>query len=326
MGASPRIAVVIVNWNETDISLVCIHSVLRAGYPNLDVVLVDNGSDDDPTEALRVFAGKVEVVRLKTNRGYGAACNEGAMRAMARDAHYVLFLNNDTTIDAATLPELLKAARTKPPAILAPMIVYADNGSRVWSAGGYLVYPWMKNFHIGQGGLARSYSVGRRVDWATGCALLVASSTYRRLGPLDEDFFLYLEDVDWCLRAATLGIETRYVPSASVRHEVSTTVMRRLPAAHVRYYAYRNYYRLAFRYAPGWARPLIAAELTWTLAKIGIRWIFFPSFRRNAYYHARTRGLLDFLRGQWGPAPASFAPEFDGLNVGIDLQKASVRQ
>jgi hypothetical protein len=90
-----------------------------------------------------------------------------------------------------------------------------------------------------------------------------------------------------------------------VRHAVSTTARLHLAPAHIRYYAYRNYYRLAFRHAPIWARPLIAMELGWTLIKIAIRTAAFPSYRRDRHYHARTRGVLDFLRGRWGQAPAA---------------------
>jgi GT2 family glycosyltransferase len=141
------------------------------------------------------------------------------------------------------------------------------------------------------------------VDWATGCALFLAAPTFRRLGPIDEGYFLYLEDTDWCLRAARLGVETWLIPGAVIRHEVSASV-RALPRAAVRYYAYRNQYRLEFRHGPAWLRPLVLLDALWTLAKAAARWLLFPSYRADAYYHARTRGVLDFLRGRWGPAPA----------------------
>src|SRR5207248_10291685 len=106
----------------------------------------------------------------------------------------------------------------------------------------------------------------RRVDWATGCALFLAAPTFRRLGPIDEDYFLYLEDTDWCLRAARLGVETWLIPGAVIRHEVSASV-RALPQAAVRYYAYRNQYRLEFRHGPAWLRPLVLLDALWTLSK-----------------------------------------------------------
>lgn len=310
----PRIAVIVCNWNEVDISVVCLRSVLAATYPNLMSVLVDNGSDEDPTEVVRSRVPSADVVRLATNRGYAAALNAGAKHAIARGAEYLLLLNNDATIDERTLPGLLTAAISRPAGIFSPMIVYAHNPAEIWSAGGYLVRPWMKNYHFGEGGSPANYAVSRTVDWATGCALFVSTQTFHRLGPLDEDFFLYLEDVDWCLRGAKLGIETRYVPEAVVRHEVSTTVARRLPA-HVRYYAYRNYYRVAFRYAPVWARPVIASEVGWTLLKITIRWALFPRYRHDFHYHARTDGVLDFLRGRWGQAPRRIQPTFARKSV-----------
>jgi GT2 family glycosyltransferase len=162
----------------------------------------------------------------------------------------------------------------------------------------------MKSFHIGQGDPSTRHHVSHPIDWTTGCAMFMSVDTYRRLGPLDEEFFLYLEDVDWCLRGAAHGIQTRFVAEAVIDHEVSMTV-RSLPPGEVRYYAYRNYYRLAFRHAPRWARPLIGADIGWTLVKIAVRWTLFPSYRRDAYYHARTWAVLDALRRRWGPSGLS---------------------
>src|SRR5439155_4666635 len=129
-----------------------------------------------------------------------------------------------------------------------------------------------------------------------------SAETWRKVGRFDEGYFLYLEDVDWCLRAADLGVPTWFLGSAVVRHEVSATVSA-LPSIVTRYYGYRNYYWLAFRHAPRWALPAIVGDLVWTLVKSALRWALFPSYRSNSYYHARTRAVLDFLRRRTGPGP-----------------------
>jgi GT2 family glycosyltransferase len=122
---------------------------------------------------------------------------------------------------------------------------------------------------------------------------------------MDEAYFLYLEDVDWCLRAARLGIETRFVPEAIVRHEVSRTLRGLEWADDVRYYAYRNQYRLAYKQGSIGARPLVVADAVWTLAKAGIRSVVSPDHRHDAHYHVRTVAVLDFFRRRWGQYPAA---------------------
>jgi GT2 family glycosyltransferase len=125
---------------------------------------------------------------------------------------------------------------------------------------------------------------------------------FGRVGPLDERYFLYLEDVEWCLRARRHGVEVWYEPDARLWHEVSAS-MEGLDPRVVRYYAYRNYYLLAFGPTPSVAKPWFAAHLLVTLAKIGIRSTFFPRYRRDDWYHARTRALLDFLLRRFGKGP-----------------------
>jgi GT2 family glycosyltransferase len=124
---------------------------------------------------------------------------------------------------------------------------------------------------------------------------------------MDEAYFLYLEDVDWCLRAARFGIDTWFVPGSVVHHEVSRTLGGKQWSDHVRYYAYRNQYRLAYRNGSIGARPVVVVDALWTLAKAGIRSIVSPAYRRDPHYHVRTRAVLDFFRGRWGPFPASSA-------------------
>jgi hypothetical protein len=243
------------------------------------------------------------VIRLRNNAGYAAACNVGISEAAGRGAEDVFLLNNDAVLEPGALECLTTVASTAPSTILAPMIVYADRPNIVWSAGGYVTRPLMKTHHIGQGDRRRSRDVTRVVEWASGCALYFSISTFLRVGPLDDGFFLYLEDADWCLKARRCGVATKVIPSACVRHDVSRTT-RKLDVATVRYYAYRNYYRFAFRHCAWWTIPVLVGDLAWTATKILLRTMLFADYRHDANYQARTRGIVDFLCGRSGPAPA----------------------
>ena len=254
---------------------------------------------------VRIELPGAQVVRLESNRGYAGGCNAGASAAMAQGVDYLFFLNNDTTIDADTLPMLLDIADQHPRSILAPKIVYADRPEVVWSAGGRASGPLLRNDHVGEGDPVSQHNISQRVDWASGCALFLSADSFRRVGPMDEAYFLYLEDVDWCLRAARIGIDTWFVPGAIVQHEVSRTLGGRQWSDHVRYYAYRNRYRLAYRNGTRGTRPVVVADALWTLAKAGIRSTISPTHRRDAHYQVRTRAVLDFFRRRWGPYPSA---------------------
>jgi GT2 family glycosyltransferase len=298
--APSQVGVVIVNWNETDCTLRCLRSLAASADVSLLPVVVDNGSPEDPEPALRAEFPQVTVVRLGRNRGYAAGCNAGAVAVLDRGVDSLLFLNNDTQVEPDALARLVAADDQFPSAILAPKIVYADAPGRVWSAGGSVERPWMVNVHLGEGDPVERHRGSRRVDWASGCALFVSAATFRRLGPFDESYFMYLEDLDWCLRGGRLGIETRLVADAVVRHEVSASAGR-MPRPSVLYYGCRNTYRVAFRHNAGVRRLRMAGSVALTVGRLLLRNAFWPSKRTDPLYRARTRAILDFVRGRGGP-------------------------
>lgn len=299
----PLVGVVVVNWNGAQQTLACLHSLQGLAYPSYRVCLVDNGSTDGSPAAIRGAFPAVQVLALAANRGYAGGCNAGIEAARAVGARYVWLLNNDTVVEPQALEALVAGAQALgQPAILAPKILVASRPDRLWSAGGKLHRWRLEGEHIGLGEEESLHNQAGPVAWASGCALFFDLAVVERVGPFDERYFLYLEDLDWCLRARRVGIPTWYLPEARLWHDVSRTVDgldRRL----VRYYAYRNHYLLAFRHAGPLGRALFAAGLAWTFGKIGLRTLFFPRYRRDAYYHARTRGLVDLLRGRLGKAP-----------------------
>jgi GT2 family glycosyltransferase len=292
-------AAVVVNWNGTARTARCLES-LASSDPRPSVYVVDNASDEDPAATLEAAFLGVHLVRLAQNRGYAAGCNAGARAALEDGADQLFFLNNDTEVEPATLRALQAAASRHPDAIFGPTIVFARDPAHVWSAGGAVTRPWMTNWHLGEGEPLERSRESRRIDWTTGCALFVSSSTYRRLGPFDESFFMYLEDLDWCLRGARLGIETRLAADAILRHEVSASASK-LPTPTVLYYGCRNTYRIAFRHATAARRVAMLPAMALTVAKVVLRNAFWPERRTDTLYRARTKAILDFVRGRSGP-------------------------
>jgi GT2 family glycosyltransferase len=305
----PSVAIILVNWNDAEATNACLDSLAAIPDARARPYVVDNASGDG--SPIRIAAAHPEAILLQSaaNLGYAGGFNLGRARALADGADYLWLLNNDTTVAPDCLAGLLEADRRIGPAVISPKILYQDRPGVIWYAGGALDRA-LKSSHIGEDEPDRGqHDRLRPVAWATGCSLFCSAEVARRVGPMDERYFLYLEDVDWCLRARDRGVPIYYAPAARVYHAVSRSVGQ-LPTAMVRYYAWRNYYLLAHRHGRWRCRARAYADLASRLVKIGLRQAFCPAYRRDAWYHARTLGLVDFLLGRFGPGtpPAPTTP------------------
>ena len=306
--APPPVVVVVVNWNGASQTRQCLKSLQNLDYPNVEICLVDNGSTDGSGHQLASEFSEVNVLALESNLGYAGGCNAGIKWAEQSGAEYVWLLNNDTTVDSSSLKSLVTRGEELrsggATAILAPKILFTAEPNKIWSAGGSLRWPWLERVHVGMGDEDNSFTMPAQLDWASGCSLFFPTSVANDVGPLDERYFLYLEDVDWCLRARRRGTQIWFVPEARIWHNVSQSV-KTVDSRDLRYYVNRNYYILAFDHCGPIGRAWAALRLVVTLLKATVRSLLFASYRRDSYYQSQTRALLDFLRGRFGRAPFS---------------------
>ncbi|HEX5478303.1 MAG TPA: glycosyltransferase family 2 protein [Dehalococcoidia bacterium] len=305
-----RVGIVVVNWNGAEQTAECLRSLLALDHAERStIVVVDNGSTDDSARRLRADFATVDVLALPKNAGYAGGCNAGVRYVQQRGVQYVWLLNNDTSVESDALDALLDAAGRRPRTIFAPKILRrdADGAGTIWSVGGTLRRPWLGRTLRGEGAHPGDYPDSVEVPWASGCSLFAAAEVFDAAGLLDERYFMYLEDVDWCLGAYRRGIATMFVPEARLWHGVSRSV-RRLDPRIARYYDCRNYFLLAFRHGGVPGRLWAAGRYAVTALKIGVRVAVSPKHRRDSYYHAQTRALWDALRGRWGKAPYDDAP------------------
>ena len=297
-----QVGAIVVNWNDTEATARCIESLLDNNPDRLLPIVVDNASLTDPTAYIEARAPEARVLRLQTNLGYAAGCNAGAREALALGATHLLFMNNDLEIEPGAVAALVEASQTYPDAILAPLVVRADKPDLVWAAGAAVTLPWMDNWHLGRDDSRSSIRSGQ-VDWAPGCALFVNAETWSQIGPLDETYFLYLEDLDWCLGARLRKRSTRCVAEAVVRHVGSLTAQRALTAADVHYYGCRNTHRLAWKHSRGPVRAWVGVTAAWSALKAGLKAVMSSRGRNDPLHAARLQALVDFLRGASGPSP-----------------------
>jgi len=287
---TPALRVVIVNYRTADLTIDCLASMADQvrglpGGDGGDVVVVDNASGDGSADRIgeaisdRGWSGWAEVLPLDRNGGFSAGNNAGIVRALRPPAPaFVLLLNSDTIIRPGALSTLLEAAAERPEAgLIGPRLEWPDgrpqiSGFRFPSPPGELV----KAASTGPlTRLLRRYDLDLglpdqpiEADWVSFAGVLIRRQALEQVGPLDEGYFMYYEDVDYCLRARRAGWSVLHWPSARVVHlRGGSAPVKRQMAARRRvspyFYASRARY---FAKAYGPIGPTLA-NLAWTAGR-----------------------------------------------------------
>jgi len=258
---SERLAVVIVHWQDAAETLACVESL--AAEPPDQVVVVDNGSREPVTDVLARRAAHVEVVRVPENRGYAGGANVGIERALAHGADLVLLLNNDARLYPGAQAAARRAlAADQRIAVVGARVVTREDPGRLWLAWGDVTYRQslvaLRGADVPDGAAWRA---PRDVDWIAGCAMWFRAEALRALGLLDEAFFAYHEEVDWCARARTAGWRVVYRPDAVVTHTGRGSHGSARSIRIRKYFAARNTILFARKHARPWEWVKLVAFL-----------------------------------------------------------------
>jgi GT2 family glycosyltransferase len=298
----PRVAIVVLNWRQVEDTLACLESLRSLDYPSYHVVVVDNGSADGSAERIRDRFADVTLIENARNLGFAGGNNIGINHAIRGDADYVLLLNSDTVVSPDLLQELVKVAESDQRiGMLGPTIYYHHKSNVIWSAGGTLS-------RYGEPGHLRVNEVDevpgeaiRDVDYVTGCAIMVKRSVIEQVGLLDERFFIYFEEAEWCSRARHAGFRVIYVPRARMWHKIQMDA--RNQSRRYLYFMARN--RLLYLRCGG-ARPWVIFVASLDLLRTAASWRLRPRHRDlRPLSGAVVHGVGDFLRGRFGEPPMS---------------------
>lgn len=220
-----RIGVVTVTYNSATVLPEFFDSLWKQTHSDFILFMVDSGSTDGTQElARRVTDSRLQSVFLNKNTGFAAGSNLGIKMALEQDCEAVMLLNNDTAFGPDLLRGLLDGLDTHNCDMTTPKMVYYDQPNKIWAAGGHLdrrlAY---RNIHDGQNQIDDGhFDRPRRVSFTPFCCVLMHSSVFEKIGFLDESYFVYTEDADYCLRALQAGLSIWYLPQVQLRHKVST--------------------------------------------------------------------------------------------------------
>ena len=287
---TPLVSVVVLNWNGRHFLETCLSSLLRQTYPNYEIWLVDNGSEDGSVEYVQTHFPTVQVLALGHNTGFSAGNNAG-MRAARGE--YIALLNNDTEVDPRWIEAQVSALEDNRRAgSVASKLVFFDDRRVLDTAGNFFSIVG-KGEKIGHGEIADE-RFGQRREVFAFCAgaCLLRRSMLDEIGLFDEDFSpANYEDIDLAFRAQLYGYRCVYEPEAVVYHRVSATLGARNEKMY--YLGNRNLEYVYFKNMP--------APLLW---KYGLLHLAYELVGL-AYdsYHGYGRAVLRAKRDAWLNAP-----------------------
>lgn len=299
-----RVGIVIVNYNGKTDTLDCLESLTKLSTIDyrLRTTVVDNGSMDGSIEAINEAFPKVELLKSGRNLGFTGGNNLGIKAALKGGADYVLLLNNDTLVAPDFLKHLLAVVKNNPQiGIVAPKIYFAAGyefhknrykkaqlGKVIWYAGGLIDWRNMYGSHRGVDQVdTGQFDELTETDFATGCCMLIRAEVFSKIGFLDDRLFLYLEDLDFSLRAKRVGYRIIYVPQARIWHKNAAGSGVGSPLHD--YYLARNRQLIGRRYAPWRTKFALLRESLKRLfvgrkwEKIGIKDFYLGKFGKGSY-------------------------------------------
>lgn len=296
--------VVILNWNQTALTLGCLASLSKLNSISGDsrIVVVDNASLDDVVGLVQERYPSVTLVKNNENLGYAGGNNVGIRHALDNDVEWVCILNNDVTVASDFLEILLATAQAHPNVgVVTPLVAEMADRGRVWALGSAV--------NNATGAVTRLHArepVARwldqppfEVDIASGAAMLVKREVLERVGLMDEDFFLYYEETDWCMRIRQAGYRILAVPTSVVWHKVSATLGTTSPI--IDYYMLRNHLRLIARHWHGYQRGRLLLQIVLrNLVTIAAYTVKPHQGQRLPSRNARLMALRDAFLGRWG--------------------------
>jgi len=241
---SPKVAVVLLIWNGWHHTSLCLSSLEQLDYPNFDVVVIDNGSTDDSAARIRETFPWAKLIENDKNLGFAGGCNAGIRYARQQGSDFIWLLNNDTIVDPGALQAMVQKAQANPRiGAVGSGIYFMDEPTRLQCWGGGYV-----NFWLGRSGHFLQEVDDDKVEFITGCSLLLSRAAIDEIGALDEGFFMYWEDVDICFRLRRAGWRLGVAGGSKVWHKGSTAIGKGKISSYQNFNASAS--RFFKRYAP----------------------------------------------------------------------------
>jgi GT2 family glycosyltransferase len=224
MKSSARVSIITVNYNQVALTCALLDSLKNVTYPDVEVVVVDNGSPEDATPVITQKYPEVKFIRSEQNLGFAGGNNLGIKISTGK---YFFFLNNDTEVDPGFLEPLVELFEKNPNAGAASSkLIYHNSDNIIQYVGSTSMNPFTgRNKRVGFMEKDRGqYDTLKETELAHGAAMMVPRAVIEKAGLMPDFFFLYYEEIDWCERIKKAGYKIYVVPASKVYHKESMSV------------------------------------------------------------------------------------------------------
>ncbi len=224
--SDPKVYLIVLNWNDKEISKKCLSSIEKVSYSNYEVLIVDNNSQDGSVEFFKEHFPQYDILALDKNLKYAGGNNAAVDYLKPEEEDFLVFINNDTIVSSDFLDHLVAPFLNDTNCIITvPKILFAMDINKIWYAGG-VVSMWKGSIdHIGIRNFdGPKYSFMMETDYATGCCFCIKYDDFRRLKYFDTTFDMYCEDVDLSIRAKRMNRKIVYSPKSIILHSVSQSL------------------------------------------------------------------------------------------------------
>lgn len=255
-----RLAVIVLNWNGADDSIECIDSLRTQTYKKLEIILIDNNSSDDSVEVFKQYmqnnnVKNITLIENDVNSGFAGGINVGFKYALDKKYAYVAILNPDAIADKQWAHELVNVLEGYTDVGIATGILLRRDGKTIDSTGDW-VSKWGLAFPRNRDDVReKAPNKGEYVFGATGGSVICRTEMIEKIGGMDEDFFMYYEDVDISFRAQLAGYKVYYTPKALAYHKQGASTDK-VPGLAV-YNTFKNLPQLVLKNTP--------SSLMWTV-------------------------------------------------------------
>lgn len=295
------IYIIVVNYNRSKETIECLHSIADLKVKNnwqLRTIVVDNSPEKTLKEKIKEFSD-VKLIETKQNTGFAAGNNIGIKHAFKNKADFIMLLNNDAEIDNQAMVHLIPVFhKRKDIGIVAPKIYFTpgfeyhqqkyhkkDLGKVIWYAGGHIDWQNIMGVNENIDKVDKGqFNKSKEVEFVSGCCMLIKKEVFNKTGFLDEYYFLYLEDMDFCVRTQKAGFKLFFEPKAIVWHKNLGTNKKTASDIQAYYYT-RNRLLFAFKYASPRTKAALFRESLKLLIK-GNNW--------------QKKGVIDFYLRKFG--------------------------
>ena len=220
----PIISIIILNYNQIQVTCEFLESTKKLTYPNYEIILVDNASKDDPTNTIRTKYPNVKLIVAEKNFGFTGGNNIGLLAAKG---DYYFIVNNDTEVTADLLERLLEPfSKDNTIGVVSPKIKYYSNPDTIQYAGFSEMNPFTGRGKTTGGKKIDNgdYDTGGYTAYAHGAAMLVKREVVEKVGMLPDIFFIYYEELDWSAHIRRAGYKIYYQPKGVIYHKESITM------------------------------------------------------------------------------------------------------